>query len=297
MTSLISNALDTCRKSAIIAKALVFHHVLRDLELSLRGDSDLVLAVVQRNGMELAYATPELQDNREVVTAAIKQCGWAFEYASERLRGEISLAMLALQETKQRPSPLDHYPVFPHSISQEILTLLSEERLHTYVRYSPHVGCMILCAGGGADLQREVRMAGVPGNSSVYPSLVSELRQDKSISLALVKSDNLTLGIIPQEHRNDRLFILEAVKKCIFEFVPCRPLSPLSPEICADLEICKVALDTSPDSISWILNGDVLRKAIGDGQITSDRLTPEQQSAVEAATQKMLQRRKPAKRR
>ena len=44
------------------------------------------LAVVQKNGLDLAYATEELKNDREVVLAAVRQDKWSINFASEPLK-------------------------------------------------------------------------------------------------------------------------------------------------------------------------------------------------------------------
>jgi len=48
----------------------------------------MVLEAVRRNGLELRFASPKLQDDREVVLAACAQNGGALVAASKQLRAD-----------------------------------------------------------------------------------------------------------------------------------------------------------------------------------------------------------------
>ena len=54
--------------------------------MEIRGDKVCVLAVVQRNGLELNYARNVLKGDREVVLSAVQQNGRALLYAWDHER-------------------------------------------------------------------------------------------------------------------------------------------------------------------------------------------------------------------
>ncbi|WP_064581203.1 DUF4116 domain-containing protein [Streptobacillus moniliformis] len=49
-------------------------------------NKDFVLEAVKNNGWALEYASKELKNDKEAVMAAVKQNGDALQFASERLR-------------------------------------------------------------------------------------------------------------------------------------------------------------------------------------------------------------------
>eukprot|EP00971_Amphidinium_carterae_P112089 2220206-Amphidinium_carterae.1 len=72
---------------------------------SLRGDREIVLAAVQRDGDFLEHTTEALRADREVVLAAVRGEMPSFEYASESLRSDREVVLAAVQRI---PSTLIH---------------------------------------------------------------------------------------------------------------------------------------------------------------------------------------------
>jgi hypothetical protein len=64
----------------------------------LQNDKEVVLAAVQENGFSLGYASRELKSDKEVCLAAVQQTGWALEYASEELRSDKEVALAAVKQ-------------------------------------------------------------------------------------------------------------------------------------------------------------------------------------------------------
>ena len=56
--------------------------------------------VVKQDGRALYYTSPDLQNNPEVVLAAVKQYGKALEYASEGLKGNPDIVVRAVNQDK-----------------------------------------------------------------------------------------------------------------------------------------------------------------------------------------------------
>ena len=64
----------------------------------LQGDKEVVLVAVEGNGyLALEHASLDLRDDKEVVLAAVKDNGYAIELASERLKKDPEIALAAVQ--------------------------------------------------------------------------------------------------------------------------------------------------------------------------------------------------------
>ena len=59
--------------------------LVRDAAEGLKGDREVVLAAVKQNGYALEYAAEELKEDREVALVAVTQDGDALEYGAEGL--------------------------------------------------------------------------------------------------------------------------------------------------------------------------------------------------------------------
>ena len=57
----------------------------------MKGDRELCTAAVTQNGMALQWAREEIKDDWGIVSAAIKETGAAFAYASPRIRNNKEL--------------------------------------------------------------------------------------------------------------------------------------------------------------------------------------------------------------
>lgn len=63
-------------------------------------NKEFVLSMIEWGGNDLKLASPELQDDEEVVLAAIeKSGGYILEYASERLRGNKEIVLAAIEKS------------------------------------------------------------------------------------------------------------------------------------------------------------------------------------------------------
>lgn len=58
---------------------------------ALRGHKEACLTAAKTDGMSLRFVSPEMQDNEEVVQAAVDQTWRALQFASDRLRGNATL--------------------------------------------------------------------------------------------------------------------------------------------------------------------------------------------------------------
>jgi hypothetical protein len=56
------------------------------------------MEAVKQNGWALEYASEELKRDREVVMEAVKQEGTALQYASEELRGDREVVLEAVKQ-------------------------------------------------------------------------------------------------------------------------------------------------------------------------------------------------------
>ena len=76
--------------------ALALAAVRQNASPKLRGDRDVVLAALSKNGVALRYAAPELRRDRDVVLAALSSSDVALRYASPELRRDRDVVLAAL---------------------------------------------------------------------------------------------------------------------------------------------------------------------------------------------------------
>jgi len=74
-----------------------FRAGLLNASKELKGDREVVLEAVKRDGCALQYASEELKGDREVVKEAVKQNEGALEHASEELKGDRDVMLEAVR--------------------------------------------------------------------------------------------------------------------------------------------------------------------------------------------------------
>ena len=71
---------------------------LEHASAELQNDNEIVLAAVSQNGDALQYASAELQNDRDFVLAAVLQNGWALEHASAELQNDREIVLAAVSQ-------------------------------------------------------------------------------------------------------------------------------------------------------------------------------------------------------
>ena len=64
---------------------------------NLRGDKEIVIEAVKRDGWALEFASKELRNDKEVVIEAVKEDGRALQFASEGLRSDLDIVLEAVR--------------------------------------------------------------------------------------------------------------------------------------------------------------------------------------------------------
>eukprot|EP00403_Amphidinium_massartii_P030630 CAMPEP_0178391844 /NCGR_PEP_ID=MMETSP0689_2-20121128/11373_1 /TAXON_ID=160604 /ORGANISM="Amphidinium massartii, Strain CS-259" /LENGTH=393 /DNA_ID=CAMNT_0020012401 /DNA_START=166 /DNA_END=1347 /DNA_ORIENTATION=+ len=74
---------------------------------NLQDDFDIVLAAVSQDGMMLKLASERLRNHRSIVLAAVQQQGLALEFASEECRADRELVEAAIRDTSEAMAYVD----------------------------------------------------------------------------------------------------------------------------------------------------------------------------------------------
>ena len=111
LTATIGNALPAEERAELLREFSNLDHdhysVFPLKSPAVRDDEALALAAIGRDvgGYLLRFASKALRNNRELVLAAVRQCGTALQYASRDLRGDAAIVRAAVE---QRASALEH---------------------------------------------------------------------------------------------------------------------------------------------------------------------------------------------
>lgn len=139
-----------------------------------QADRKLVMEAVLQSGVALALAAEELRCDREIVLHAVRSDGLALAHASSELREDLDLVLIAVQ---QNGRALSH----------------ASRKLRT---------------------NREVVLAAVKQCGYVFADAVMEVsfREDYNIALAAVEYDGCLLKDVSKHLRGNRAIVLSAVR-------------------------------------------------------------------------------------
>ena len=219
---------------------------LSKLTPELRADRDIVLLAVEQCGRDLEFASPELQDDEEVVKTALKNFT-NFHYISKRLRSNPEIVFsgllnndgieyisdifgdrdLALKAIEIDQNIAEHFPpqflsdrefiLAAMKIEPDVLRFASDELkadrdlVHTAVQIAGHV---ISYASDDLKADRDLVLIAVAKNPDALNFVNEKFRADREVVLTAVAQDGYVLEYATEELREDREFVLAAVKLC-----------------------------------------------------------------------------------
>jgi hypothetical protein len=146
---------------------------LHKLPEKYRKDPAIVLAAVKQSGYALQYASEELRGNEEILLAVVKQDGYALQYASEELRGNEEIVLAAVKQN----------------------------------------GCALWYASEELRGNEEIVLAAVKQEGHALKYASEELRGNEEIVLAAVKQNGCALQYGSEELRGNEEIVLAAVQQ------------------------------------------------------------------------------------
>ncbi|KAG2375396.1 hypothetical protein C9374_010019 [Naegleria lovaniensis] len=180
----------------------------------LRKDKQVVLQAVQQNGLALQFASLMLKDDKEVVMAAVQQNGHALQHASFTLKLDREVVQSAV---RQNGASLAH-ALFDMTDDKDIVIEAIKQNRNAFPHASPrlknHSEILTLVGESCSDtiefllLKHQSAFGALSLDNVPYP-----FRNDKQFILRALKNKALVAWEgIPVEIRNDREFALEAIK-------------------------------------------------------------------------------------
>lgn len=93
-----------------------------------RGDKELVLCAVEKDGMNLAFASDELKDDIDVVSLAIDNNINSFQFASKRLQEQIvKYGVVGVKKMQSDVSYLESLELIGIDVSDELMDSIIED--------------------------------------------------------------------------------------------------------------------------------------------------------------------------
>ena len=183
------------RRDRDVVLAAVSHHGINLHATNLQDDDEVVLAAVRNYGYALRYASGRLSDKREVVLAAVAQSGPALQFASGRLRDEREVVLAAVA---QDGTALEFASGRLRDDREVVLAAVAED------------GSALQFASPRHQDDREVVLVAVTkyGRALVYAS--DNLRSDFNVVYTAVRIGD-ALCYASADLRNNERIVLEAI--------------------------------------------------------------------------------------
>ena len=182
--------------------------------------------------MELEYANALLKDNKTICFAAVSQCGDALKFCSQNLRDDYKLALTAIATRNFRKSVLGYSDAW-HFVSERLKNdydfILDAIRYnYNIINYIPQNllsehyfmeqavqrnGTVIIYASHEIKQNRRIVLKAAKQNGwFLCNNDFADYRQDREVALAACCSHAGALELIPDEFKNEKLFVAELVR-------------------------------------------------------------------------------------
>lgn len=218
---------------------------LQHASFELRGNKEVMLAVVKDNGRGLEYASKELKGDKEVVLAAVRNYAFALIYASKEIRGDKEVVLeavrkdgfalgLASEELKEDKDFVIE-AVRINSIALERVSEKFRSDKEVVLAAVRNNGFALKYASEKLRGDKEVVLAALQGGGTLG-HVSKELRRDKEVVLSAVRKNGMALGLVSKELRGDEEVVLVAVRENCDALRFASEELKKSPEILAAME-------------------------------------------------------------
>jgi hypothetical protein len=155
-----------------------------------KDDLDVVMAAVNKDGMNLKYASTELKNNFDVCISAINQTKKALEFVSGEFKTGRLHFIEQLKQLKQKSDVLSFYTKSKFKHDKEIILLVLKEgiKLNQILTYS--------------------------SSTPIIPSIPDIIMTDKQFALEVVRIDGLNIEFLTKGNlKNNKEIIMAAIEQ------------------------------------------------------------------------------------
>lgn len=178
----------------------------------LQGDKDYVLKTLRRNGKLLAFVSPELRNDAEVVCTAVRNShGDALRYANPELKKDPAIVHEAL---KSKPEE-----IFFHIFFRHVDPSLMEIR--TFVLDAIEIHEAVYRFAKDDLLDDEFNLEAVKRNGLVLRYLSDTDKSNETIALTAIENNPEAMQYVSRRLRDDDEFALKALtlNGCVFKYL------------------------------------------------------------------------------
>jgi len=194
---------------------------LRYLSERYRADPTFVSIAVCQNGLSLQFATPPVQDNKFVVLQAVQTDARALEFASPVLKDDMDVVIAAMEKAKKMSWPIWRR----HPVRYASERLRGDKEVALLAAKS--TGCESVAPFFAETLlsKRSVMLAAVKGYGKNLQYASETLRDDKELVLSAVCQDGMALEFASARLQSDPSVAMAAVTQSgrALRYVTCPP--------------------------------------------------------------------------
>lgn len=163
---------------------------------ALKADEEMVLKILDQDGLALQYVSNTLKDDKDVVLTAVKQDGFALQYGSARLQGEREIVLNSLLKNgmalQYAGAMLKNDPVC-------VSTAVNRN------------GLALQYSSDDMKDNKEIVITAVSQNGLALQFASDKLKNDKDVVLKAVKRNGRALAHASDERKDDKDIVLEAL--------------------------------------------------------------------------------------
>nr|CAG4714939.1 unnamed protein product [Naegleria fowleri] len=160
-------------------------------------NKDIMMKLVQENGMLLEFASDELKNDRDIVLNAVNNNGNALEFASDGLKNDIEITFLAVKNAY-----FALYNVCSEFKSDKQVVLSAVHRHGSSLKF----------ASDDLKNDKEVVMAAVRQNGYALSYASDDMKNDIEVVLQAVMQNIHSIDHANERMNHDKEIILEAIK-------------------------------------------------------------------------------------
>ncbi|EFC44500.1 predicted protein [Naegleria gruberi] len=168
---------------------------------SLKYNTDFILEAIESNGEALRlftnFAFSNFEQTRDIVLKAVKQNGYALDYANESFKRDRELVLEAIKQNGYALRYADD------SLRKDRKFVLEAVKLNGDV----------ISTDESFKKDKQIALAAVKQNGNTLEQVDESLRRDKQIVMEAVKQNGEVLRYADDSLRKDRKIVLEAVKQ------------------------------------------------------------------------------------
>lgn len=189
--------------SEVLALVLQNGSYMKCVPERLTNDKKFMMSVIEKNPLDIYYASEELKDDKELVLLAASKSGLVLEYVSKRLRADKDVALMAIKKDYLAYEDLSEN--LKNDI--EILRIVLPEKGDFFKNCSIEI-----------QNNKELALLSLIGGG-FYENLTSEMKEDDEIALYALNKNTNSYRFMSEKHKEDSCFVIASLRDNFFNIL------------------------------------------------------------------------------